>query len=231
MIMDPNGRINRRQPKPWYRRYWLIRGRRREDKIARLVVVAVLLALIPVVYVLAARSPSSTIYVPLVARSEADDPTAEVLDMVNAERLSAGCPALRRQDQLQRAAIGESNHMADDDVYEHQDLTLVTPRYGYEWWRLGENIFAGPTTARAAFDGWMASPGHKANILDCRFLDTGIALVIKQPDPGQLTAVYYWTQVFGRPQTAMVQGVGEGSAREIVAPPPPAALPYPAPPP
>lgn len=230
-IMEPSGQVNRRQPKPWYRRYWLIRGRRREDKQARLVVLGVLLALIvPAVVLLASGGPESRVYVPLILRSPPPpDPTAEILDLVNAERQRAGCAPLARQSQLQNAAEGESRHMAEDDVYEHQDLTLVTPRYGYEWSRLGENIFAGPTNAQAAFDGWMASSGHKANILDCRFQDTGIALVIKQPDPGQLTSVYYWTQVFGRPQSASLAAADAAGEGEIVAPDPPPSLPYPPP--
>ena len=58
---------------------------------------------------------------------------------------------------------------------------------------LGENIAAGPSTAQAVVDGWMASPGHCANIMSPSFRATGIGYGFSA------VAAYrhYWTQTFG----------------------------------
>jgi uncharacterized protein YkwD len=69
---------------------------------------------------------------------------------------------------------------------------------GYE---IGENIAWGTlwlATPRSIVAAWMASPGHRANILDGHFRDTGIGI---SPHPldslarGQSGAMY--TQDFG----------------------------------
>lgn len=54
-----------------------------------------------------------------------------------------------------------------------------------------ENIDAWPATPENAFDAWMHSPGHRANILACHSKATGIGVALG----GKLRA--YWTQDFG----------------------------------
>jgi uncharacterized protein YkwD len=52
----------------------------------------------------------------------------------------------------------------------------------------GENIAEGFYSAAAVMAAWLASPGHRANILDCRFRSIGV---------GQASAGGYWVQDFG----------------------------------
>jgi uncharacterized protein YkwD len=75
---------------------------------------------------------------------------------------------------------------------------IYSSQGGYE---IGENIGWGTlwlATPRAMVSAWMASPGHRANILDGRYRDTAIGV---SPHPlssmarGQAGAVY--TQDFG----------------------------------
>src|SRR5947208_9975929 len=138
-----------RQWKPWYKRYWLIRGRRREDKIARLVVVGVVLAIAPFVFILAAPASPTQIYIPLIAHPPATTARDDVLALVNAERARAGCGPLVRQPQLDRAAQDWSMHMANEDVFVHRSLDQLTSVYGYAFSYAGENIAAGYTTPQA----------------------------------------------------------------------------------
>jgi uncharacterized protein YkwD len=53
-----------------------------------------------------------------------------------------------------------------------------------------ENIAQGPTTGDDVFAGWLASPGHRQNMLDCRFTRHGVGL-----HGG------FWTHVLIRPPT------------------------------
>jgi uncharacterized protein YkwD len=74
----------------------------------------------------------------------------------------------------------------------------IGPQAGYE---IGENIGWGTlwlATPHAIVAAWMASPGHRANILEARFRDTGIGVSPHPPASlahGQAGAVY--TQDFG----------------------------------
>ena len=58
------------------------------------------------------------------------------------------------------------------------------PRYGY--WSVGENLFwaSGSVTADASMKAWMASPGHRANILNPAWRQIGIAAVSSPDAPG-----------------------------------------------
>ena len=56
-----------------------------------------------------------------------------------------------------------------------------------------ENIAAGQPTVTAVMDAWMASPGHKANILNCAYTDIGVGYAVNS------SGTPYWTQDFGKP--------------------------------
>jgi hypothetical protein len=65
---------------------------------------------------------------------------------------------------------------------------------GYEWARYGENIARGQQSAAEVVTGWMNSPAHRENIMDCRLRQMGIGLAF---DGGEQP---YWVQDFATPQ-------------------------------
>jgi uncharacterized protein YkwD len=194
----PSGR-DLRQSKPWYKRYWLIRGKRREDRIARMAAVGLMLAILPFVIILAAPASPTQTYLPFIAHPRTTTVQDDVLALVNAERARAGCGPLVRQPQLDQAAQDWSMHMANNDAFVHRSLDQLASIYGYAFSYVGENIAAGYTTPQDVMNGWMHSPGHRANILNCRFRDIGIGVVSLAPDAAPLQYGWYWTQNFGEP--------------------------------
>jgi uncharacterized protein YkwD len=56
-----------------------------------------------------------------------------------------------------------------------------------------ENIAAGQTTVQEAFDSWMNSDGHRANILDPDYETCGFAMCYEEDSEYG----YYWAQEFG----------------------------------
>ncbi|MEU3527668.1 CAP domain-containing protein [Streptomyces sp. NPDC038707] len=119
--------------------------------------------------------------------------TAEVLRLVNAERDKAGCRPLTLNPALTKAAQAHSEDMAAHRNMSHtgsdgSDPGLRITGAGYTWSSYGENVAYGYTTAEQVMAGWMASPGHRANILNCGFQEIGVGLA----QPGS-----YWTQDFG----------------------------------
>jgi uncharacterized protein YkwD len=136
---------------------------------------------------------------------------AATLCLINRERAGQGESPLAVDPHLGCAAQAHSDDMASADYFDHVgpggDTPLSRVRHcGYIYssqagYEIGENIGWGTlwlATPRAMVSAWMASPGHRANILDGRYRDTAIGV---SPHPlssmarGQAGAVY--TQDFG----------------------------------
>ncbi|MFJ6213959.1 CAP domain-containing protein [Streptomyces sp. NPDC092296] len=123
----------------------------------------------------------------------AKDATARVLALVNGERREAGCRPLTLDRRLSESARQHSRDMAYRHWMSHlgSDGSQPVDRIrdtGYRALAWGENVAQGFRTARGVVDAWMTSPGHRENILDCGYAQTGIGLA----EPGD-----YWTQDFG----------------------------------
>jgi uncharacterized protein YkwD len=120
----------------------------------------------------------------------------QVVQLVNAQRARVGCRALVVDARLARAAQAHSADMANRRYFSHTSLdgrTFVQRirAQGYPGTRLGENIAAGYRTPSAVMTAWMKSPGHRANILNCRFTAIGVGYATGGPYGT------YWTQDFG----------------------------------
>ncbi|MEM7272953.1 MAG: CAP domain-containing protein [Actinomycetota bacterium] len=127
-----------------------------------------------------------------------DDAAAQqqVLDLTNAERAKAGCPALRLDGTLNAVADGHSEDMAARNYFSHDSPDGEGPgdrvdASGYPARGWGENIAAGYRTAADVVNGWMNSEGHRRNILNCSFEELGVGWA----QGGSYGT--YWTQVFG----------------------------------
>ncbi|MEV5320904.1 CAP domain-containing protein [Streptomyces sp. NPDC052687] len=118
---------------------------------------------------------------------------ARVVELVNAERAKAGCSPVKSNAILTKAAQAHSEDMASHRTMSHTGSDGSSPgdritRAGYNWSTYGENVAYGYSTPEQVMAGWMSSPGHKANILNCGFKEIGVGLA----QPGN-----YWTQDFG----------------------------------
>ncbi len=126
--------------------------------------------------------PSSTPQADCAATGNASFESS-LLALVNAERESRGLRAYRLQPQLQAAARSHSRDMACNGFVSHtgSDGSSVRDRVereGYDWSWIGENIFAtGDTSTSApqrAFDWWMNSAPHQANLLSPNYTEIGL---------------------------------------------------------
>jgi uncharacterized protein YkwD len=136
---------------------------------------------------------------PTTATTQPAPPTSvagQILTRVNAERAKAGCKAVVLDARLTAAAAGHAQDMATNNYFSHtsRDGRTFVDRIraqGYPVPR-SENIAAGQPTVTAVMDAWMASAGHRANILDC----TAVAMGAASATGG--TYGIYWVQDFGR---------------------------------
>ncbi|MER5521608.1 CAP domain-containing protein [Streptomyces sp. NPDC002763] len=137
----------------------------------------------------AAPKPSST----PKATATASGVVARIVELVNAERSKVGCSALTLNKTLSKVAQAHSEDMALHQNMSHSGSDGSSPgdritSAGYTWSAYGENVAYGYASPEQVMAGWMASPGHKANILNCTFKEIGVGLA--QPNS-------YWTQDFG----------------------------------
>lgn len=124
---------------------------------------------------------------------------SEVTDLVNDERAAEGLDPLSYDADLTSAARDHSQDMGLNDYFNHTSQDGRSPgeritAAGYSWNTYGENIAAGYATPAAVVAGWMASPGHRANILNPNFCDIGVGYAYVASS----TYGHYWTQDFGR---------------------------------
>jgi uncharacterized protein YkwD len=112
------------------------------------------------------------------------------------EQFAATRP-LRPVAELDWAAGLHATDMARGDYFEHTGRDGSQPRdrlreAGYDPQLTGENLAFGPDSAEEVVAGWLASPGHCANIMDPRFRDMGLAIAF-----GRRRGAVYWVQTLG----------------------------------
>ena len=128
----------------------------------------------------------------------------DVLQLINQKRRQNSLSPVRLNNKLNSAAQRHSIDMAMQDFFSHtgRDGSSVSDRVsrtGYGRGRISENIAAGYSTASSVVEGWMNSPGHRANILDPNMSQMGLGYKLVNNDTGATRYRHYWTQVFARP--------------------------------
>ncbi|MFE9609106.1 CAP domain-containing protein [Streptomyces sp. NPDC006012] len=118
---------------------------------------------------------------PATARPRGGGAATRLLQLTNEARVKAGCRPLRLSAAVGRAARRHARDLVGHDRYSHVGSDGSRPgdrirEAGYRWHLAGENIFLGPHDAEEAVQGWLRSPDHRANILNCAYRHTGVAV-------------------------------------------------------
>src|SRR5215208_5649551 len=119
---------------------------------------------------------------------------AGILERLNAIRAEHKLAPLRVNARLATAAQSHSLDMVTKGFFSHDSATVSFDRRiervyssaSYRTWAAGENLLWSPTglAPKAALDLWMASPGHRANILSPRWREIGVSAVTRTAAPG-----------------------------------------------
>ena len=124
----------------------------------------------------------------------------EVQRLVNEERLAEGVGALERNATLEAQAEQYACEMVYYGFFDHNNpatgstLRDRADEFGYDYQVIGENLAGGQPSPAEVVAAWMASPGHRENILDARFVEVGVAV-----RAGGHYGVY-WVLEFGLPR-------------------------------
>ena len=134
----------------------------------------------------------------------ADDVDAmkqDIADRTNALRREKGVAALRVNDKLMQAAQVRADEMASSSVYSHtrpdgRRNTSVTdcPYVGENIHRIADWALQGKSVSEAAVWSWNLSGGHRDNLLEKNYAETGVGLSRGVNDSGE--ACWYCVQLF-----------------------------------
>lgn len=128
-----------------------------------------------------------------------------IVDRTNAERQKKGAGILTHNATLDKSAAAKLEDMFSKQYFEHvspagTSVSDVVSKAGYDYIVVGENLALGNFGGDAnVMTAWMNSPGHRANILDGRYQEIGVAV-----GRGTYEGKLQWLAVqhFGKPLNA-----------------------------
>lgn len=125
---------------------------------------------------------------------------SDLLSLTNKMRAENGLSPVQLNDELSNAASQKASDMFSKNYWAHNSPEGTTPwvfvkSAGYDYLYAGENLARGFTTSVDVIDAWMASTGHRENMLSPNYRDIGFAIV-----PGTLTGdeTVLVVEVFGQ---------------------------------
>ncbi len=150
-----------------------------------------------------------------------------LVDGTNLARSADNLPVLRESPLLKAAAQKKVDDMVANRYFAHTSPSGVSPWYwfqeaGYNFAIAGENLAVDFSESNDVTSAWLASPEHRANILNAGFTEIGIASARGEYDGHPTT---YVVELFGTPSLAAPSAPFVPVARvNHVAPPAPAPV-------
>lgn len=126
----------------------------------------------------------------------------EIIAITNKERAKTGAAPLTLNTKLTEEALAKAKDMIAKQYFAHKspdgvNVSDLANIHHYAYSLVGENLALGDFKNSAdVMDGWMNSPGHRANILKGAYTEIGVAAIMGAYEGRQ---VWYAVQEFGRP--------------------------------
>jgi len=101
-------------------------------------------------------------------------------------RLSPSLSAAAREHTVQMAQDGYFAHESEDGSAFWRRIQSFYPASPWSYWSVGENLlWSSPdVTPARALQMWLASPEHRANLMNPRWQEIGVAAVHEAAAPG-----------------------------------------------
>lgn len=105
---------------------------------------------------------------------------AALVGAANKTRVEANVGSLVENDLLKEAAQLKANDMATREYFSHktpegEDPWIFLEKAGYKYLSAGENLAINFSDSKKVHNAWMNSSTHRANILQPKFTEIGIA--------------------------------------------------------
>ena len=141
--------------------------------------------------------------------------SAVLVDLANTDRVSEDIGTLKVSPILQAAAQAKANDMAAKGYFAHISPEGLDSWYwfkqaGYSFSYAGENLAADFSDSADVEKAWLASPTHRANLMNAHFTEIGIATAEGTYEGHPTTFV---VQMFGTPPPSkLAQGAPQAAA-------------------
>ncbi len=144
-------------------------------------------------WIQATSSSGDTAYCRVIVTNFAE----EVIRLTNVKRAEYGLPELTAAGPLVQAVadlrLSECSSYFSHTRPNGTKFSTAASDIGLTYLKIGENLASGQTSPEEVIDDWMASPSHKANILDGDYTQICVSYGIGSD------GVPYWTQIFFKP--------------------------------
>lgn len=162
-----------------------------------------------VVLVVAVQAIYNSVASSNILGAQAQITASGLLDATNQARAAQHEPPLTINNELMKAAHLKVQDMFAQQYWAHTAPDGTTPWHwfdevGYNYDNAGENLARDFTTSSGTVSAWMASPTHRANILNTNYQDVGFATMDSVLN-GQPTTLI--VALYGSPEVSQVQGV------------------------
>ncbi len=117
----------------------------------------------------------------------------QVVTLVNEERAKEGLQPLRINQSAAAAAQVRAKEIVSSFSHTRPNgssFSTALDEQGTSYRRSGENIAWGQKSPQQVVQGWMNSPGHRANIMNASFTEIGVGFY------RSAAGTNYWTQLF-----------------------------------
>jgi len=136
--------------------------------------------------------------------------SATLVDLTNKDRQAEALSNLTINPELVVAAQAKADDMASKGYFAHVSPDGHEPWFwikeaGYDYSAAGENLAVNFSDSENVEEAWMNSPGHRANILNAKFSEIGIATA-RGEYKGRTTT--FVVQMFGTPRTLASASTG-----------------------
>jgi len=127
---------------------------------------------------------------------------SEILKYTNIERVNSSLKPLSENAVLDNIAISRVKDLFANQYFEHespdgQSVSDLAIQYNYDYLLIGENLALGEFGGdQGIVSAWMESPGHRANILNGKYKELGVAVKQGNFKGDDVTIA---VQVFGEP--------------------------------
>jgi uncharacterized protein YkwD len=163
---------------------------------------------------------SLTIAKPGILGYSSEITAQKVLDQTNNERTKLGLTPLVYNSVLSESAKEKADDMFTNNYWAHNSPQGKTPwtffdAVGYKYSTAGENLAKDFYNTDSLVKAWMNSPTHKANIINNKYKEIGIAVVNGTLGDVKTTLV---VQHFGTPLMATAQEIISQKSDDIVVP-------------
>jgi len=145
-------------------------------------------------FALAIVSASAYLFVPAGETSALDITAEKIIELTNQSRMEVGRGILIENEKLSLAAESKVKDMIANNYFSHTSPSGITPwkwieNQNYDYNYAGENLAMDFHSTEKMQKAWMASPTHRANILNEKYHEIGTAVKIGKLSGHETTVV------------------------------------------